>query len=422
MRRIAYAVPDFGTTRLAPGSGPATFPPVTDSGPTTSAPSAQAAPATGPFHTDAARERMLWPATVGTLVTLALAWVTLVFVPGPWQRWVAGLAAVIGVLVTAIVCGRAATRWADDEGRAAATRLATQLRWLAPGRADASLLPSPLRPALEQAMRLAVAHARTHDDAHADAEQAALGGNVASRLDALATAIASSLAAHDAAGDETSRLRALDGARRAHGELAALSAALRRAATPATTPDAVHDAAAIAARAAHDVRAALGDASLVVREDGAPAPVRLHAPSFARALDAVLRAAAGDSMPAAAALHVRRVRRAAYEEEPVRRADDSPRTIVPRVPQSVVRDWVAATQPPAEVLNLVIADASRAVAASERARALDPFGVARSADPMGLALADLRRVVERAHGCVWLDDAREGGMAVHLLLPIAIDA
>jgi signal transduction histidine kinase len=394
---------------------------VTDSGPTTSAPSADAPPATGPFHAEGARERMLWPATAGVLLTLLLAWATLVLVPAPWQRWAAGLAVVAGVLATAIACGRAAVRWVDDDGRATAALLTTRLRWLAPGRVDPAHLPPPLRAAIEQAMRIAVAQARSHADTHADAEQAALGGNVAARLDGIAAALGASIAAHDAAPDDAARATALVATRRAHGELAALSTALRRAAMPAATPDAVHDGAALAQRVAADVRAALGDGALLVREDGARAPVRVHAPSFAQALAAVLRAAATDSAPSAAAMHVRRVRRAAYEDEPVRRADDSPRTIVPRMPQSVVRQWVAATQPPAEVLNVVVADASRAVGPAERERALDPFAVARPADPMGLALAELRRVVERANGCIWLDDAREGGTAVHLLLPIAIE-
>ncbi|MCU0625025.1 MAG: hypothetical protein MUF21_00835 [Gemmatimonadaceae bacterium] len=381
---------------------------------------AVAAPA---FATEHARDAMLWPATLGILATLLLAWGALRFAPLEprlLQPIAVGLAVVVGVALTVAGTARAARRWLDDEARAAAVHLPATVRWRAPGRADGDSLPGALRAPLDEAMSLAVDHARTHDSAHAHADHAALGENVAARLDGVAGSLATAIDAHATARDEAARAHALLLVRQAHDALRAIGSGLRHAALPPASPDGVHDAARRAIDVADALRRDLGEHALVVRHDDRSAPVRLHGPGFDAALAAVLRAAAADSAPAGATLQLARMRRVAYEDEPVRRAGDSPRTIVPRMPHSVVRAWVEATQPPAEVLSVVIADAGHTVVHVDRARALDPFGVARPADPMGLALADLRRVVTHARGCIWLDDAREGGTAVHLLLPIAI--
>ncbi len=386
-----------------------------------SAPTAGKTGRPGPFHAAGIREQLIWPATVGVLTALAFVWGALTVAPASWSSLAAGAAVVVGVLFTTVVGAWAIGRWVAREVGRAADEVAGGLRFLAAGRPDPASLPPMLRAPIERAVQRSVAHARTHDAAHADADHAALGANVAARLDALIGALGHAVEAHGAAGDDDRRADAMARVAAAQRDLAALVQGLRQAAAPTVAPDAVIDAAALAVDVGVAVRAEVGDAALTVRHDDATAPVRLHRASFARALAGALRAAVADSAPAAASLHIVRMRRAAYEEEPVRRTGDSPRTIVPRMPQAVVREWVVATQPPAELLCVVIADATHALDPVDRARALDPFGVERRADPLGLALAELRRVVQASRGCIWLDDAREGGTAVHLLLPIAVE-
>jgi hypothetical protein len=45
--------------------------------------------------------------------------------------------------------------------------------------------------------------------------------------------------------------------------------------------------------------------------------------------------------------------------------------------------------------------------------------MARPGDPLGVTLAAVRRTVTAARGTLWIAGAREGGSAVHLLLPLA---
>lgn len=118
-------------------------------------------------------------------------------------------------------------------------------------------------------------------------------------------------------------------------------------------------------------------------------------------------------------IHVSRVFRASLEETPVRRNGDSRLTIVPRASGDAVRAWVRRVRPGPEILSIVIGDAGAAPTSDEAQRALDPFAVPRRGDRFGIALAMLRRTVIDANGTMWLDGAREGGMAVHLLLPLA---
>ncbi len=132
---------------------------------------------------------------------------------------------------------------------------------------------------------------------------------------------------------------------------------------------------------------------------------------------AVARAASPAEVPVT--VHVSRIFRANVEETPVRRSGDSRLTIVPRNSGDALRAWVLRSQPGAEVLSLIISDAGAAPSLDDPHRAFDPFAVARPGDPLGVTLASVRRTVAAARGTIWIAAAREGGTAVHLLLPIA---
>lgn len=128
------------------------------------------------------------------------------------------------------------------------------------------------------------------------------------------------------------------------------------------------------------------------------------------------RASPADS---AVTLHVSRVFRASIEETPVRRTGDSRLTIVPRASGDALRAWVQRAQPGAELLSIVITDAGATPISPELDRAFDAFALSRPGDPFGVTLATVRRTVTAAKGTVWVDGAREGGTAVHLLFPVA---
>jgi signal transduction histidine kinase len=56
----------------------------------------------------------------------------------------------------------------------------------------------------------------------------------------------------------------------------------------------------------------------------------------------------------------------------------------------------------------------------ESERIFDPFYTTREPGKgTGLGLAIVLRIVENFQGIVWVQEAREGGAAFHLLLPIA---
>lgn len=118
-------------------------------------------------------------------------------------------------------------------------------------------------------------------------------------------------------------------------------------------------------------------------------------------------------------IHVSRIFRSNIEETPVRRTGDSRLTIVPRASADVLRSWVQRAQPGAEVLSIVVTDRGSAPTTDAQLRAFDAFAMPRTNDPFGIVLPTIRRTVVAAKGTIWIGGSREGGSAVHLLLPIA---
>ena len=118
-------------------------------------------------------------------------------------------------------------------------------------------------------------------------------------------------------------------------------------------------------------------------------------------------------------LNVSRLFRSNIEETPVRRTGDSRLTIVPRASDDSLRTWVLRAQPSAEVLSIVVTDTGTAPTTDEQSHAFDAFALPRPNDSLGVTLAAVRRTVAAAKGTIWIDTSREGGTAVHLLLPIA---
>jgi signal transduction histidine kinase len=112
------------------------------------------------------------------------------------------------------------------------------------------------------------------------------------------------------------------------------------------------------------------------------------------------------------------VAREALEESTSRRADDPPDHVVPRRPAPRVRHWLETTEPPNEIVKLIVADSGPGIPDEDSERIFEPFYTTKEPGKgTGLGLAIVARVVEDLRGTVWVQRAREGGAAFHLLFP-----
>ena len=102
------------------------------------------------------------------------------------------------------------------------------------------------------------------------------------------------------------------------------------------------------------------------------------------------------------------------------RVGDPPGGAEPHFPSPRVRRWLESEHRPEEVLKIVVADAGPGVPPEDVERIFDPFFTTREPGKgTGLGLAIVLRVVENFQGIVWVQPAREGGAAFHLLFPLA---
>jgi len=114
-----------------------------------------------------------------------------------------------------------------------------------------------------------------------------------------------------------------------------------------------------------------------------------------------------------------RVEPGELEESVVRREGDPPQAWTPRRLSPRVRHWLETTQPTA-ILKLVVADSGPGIADEDAERVFDPFFTTKqTGQGTGLGLAIVARVVDDLRGTIWVERAREGGAAFHVLLPMA---
>jgi len=108
------------------------------------------------------------------------------------------------------------------------------------------------------------------------------------------------------------------------------------------------------------------------------------------------------------------------EQGAQRRSSDSRFTLVPHPPAPRVQHWLGSERRSSWVVKVVVADSGPGVAAEHAERIFDPFFTTKEPGKgTGLGLAIVARVVENLDGIVWVDRAREGGAAFHLLFPLA---
>jgi two-component system, NtrC family, sensor kinase len=102
------------------------------------------------------------------------------------------------------------------------------------------------------------------------------------------------------------------------------------------------------------------------------------------------------------------------------RAGDAPGSTVPHMPSPRVHRWLQLENRPEEVVKIIIADSGPGVPPEDSERIFDPFFTTREPGKgTGLGLAIVLRIVENFQGIVWVQKAREGGAAFHLLFPLA---
>jgi signal transduction histidine kinase len=108
------------------------------------------------------------------------------------------------------------------------------------------------------------------------------------------------------------------------------------------------------------------------------------------------------------------------EQGASRRSSDSRFTLVPHPPAPRVQHWLGSERRSSWVVKVVVADSGPGVSPEHAERIFDPFFTTKEPGKgTGLGLAIVARVVENLDGIVWVDRAREGGAAFHLLFPLA---
>jgi two-component system, NtrC family, sensor kinase len=107
-------------------------------------------------------------------------------------------------------------------------------------------------------------------------------------------------------------------------------------------------------------------------------------------------------------------------EEGMVRAGDAPGATTRHLPSPRVLRWLQTEHRPQEVVKVVVADSGPGVPAEDSERIFDPFFTTREPGKgTGLGLAIVLRIVENFQGIVWVQSAREGGAAFHVLFPLA---
>jgi signal transduction histidine kinase len=356
---------------------------------------------------------LAWPIAIALIIGAALLFMLNWSLP-------TGLRSIgVGLVFAAITCGliawlaRAVTQWSLKEAAALAASAEAVVRSAGATAVRDELAQSPFAPV---AAAFAEAGARdgmrTADRQHA-ASLERLGADAARVLDGIAAELQSDQLTSPTSTARTSPAQAMQ----AH--VAALRAVTAAPASPLIPINVVAELQSVLAAAsarrdlpAIDLTCEVERALVIVDQD-----------RFAELIDdLVALARAASAADQRINVHVARIFRSTVVETPVRRTGDSRLTIVPRAVDETRPAWVARTQPSAEVLSIVISDAGCAPDAVEELRAFDAFALPRAGDSQGIVLARAQRTVHAANGLIWLAGSREGGSAVHLLLPIAPSA
>jgi signal transduction histidine kinase len=118
-------------------------------------------------------------------------------------------------------------------------------------------------------------------------------------------------------------------------------------------------------------------------------------------------------------LYTRRVHRNEVDGVQPRRVDDPLGEQVHRRPNPRVQAWLGAAPRPEELMKVIVADSGPGISPEDADRIFDPFYTTKEPGKgTGLGLAIVARTVENLGGTIWVDRARGGGAAFHMLFPL----
>jgi signal transduction histidine kinase len=102
-----------------------------------------------------------------------------------------------------------------------------------------------------------------------------------------------------------------------------------------------------------------------------------------------------------------------------RRANDAASHGTPHRPSPRVSTWLSRERDAESFVKIIVADSGIGVPDADADRIFDPFFTTKEPGKgTGLGLAIVARTVDNFGGIVWVERAREGGAALHLLLPL----
>ncbi len=362
------------------------------------------------------QDTLAWPIVVILLLGAAVVFFLPRFVPARFLSLAVGAAFALVTLALVVALSSVVERWLRKHASALALDAERQVQVLGvaglpetPGNLPLTAVASAFADAGARAA-LRASERETHD------LLAQLGEDAATTSQRALATVRSALEATATSPLDASLMAARLGLNTAD----ASADALRRvtAAIPAAigTVDLVHELRVVI----DELTETLGPGRVAATIDVERAPVlidreRIH--THLRELCLLARAASPPN--GVVTVHLTRLFRAAVEDTPVRRTGDSRLTIVPRASTDTLRAWVQRAQPSAELVSIVVSDTGRPPSEDSLQRAFDAFAISRPGDDQGVTLPTVKRTIAAANGTIWLSTAREGGSAVHLLLPIA---
>ncbi len=102
-----------------------------------------------------------------------------------------------------------------------------------------------------------------------------------------------------------------------------------------------------------------------------------------------------------------------------RRASDDPGVTREHVRSPRVAAWLEERAEVQQAVKVLVADGGQGVPLEDADRIFDPFFTTKEpGEGTGLGLAIVARIVEHFDGVIWVDGAREGGAAFHVVLPL----
>lgn len=119
------------------------------------------------------------------------------------------------------------------------------------------------------------------------------------------------------------------------------------------------------------------------------------------------------------AISTHRVQTETLRSAAVRRDSDPNGFHFERGPSARAEAWLRGEHRPPWVAKVIVSDSGPGVADEDVERIFDPFYTTKEPGRgTGLGLAIVSRIVENLHGTIWVERAREGGAAFHLVLPL----